>query len=170
MSNGVKELVDLLINMVDEAKQVPLSAGKCVIDRDRVLDLLDDINEMLPVELSEAKRILSTKEECLTSAQQEADQIRTQAETYAKKLLEDNEMTNRAKTSAEEMVKAAEMRSRELMRKAGEYCELTLNTTETAVSDAYEEIKTAKARFRAVIQAQTAQEQMARVMPEDLGQ
>lgn len=168
MNNGVKELVDLLINMVDEAKRAPLSTEKCVIDRDRVLDLLDDINEMLPVELEEAKRVLASKEECLTAAQEDAAQIRAQAEEYAKKMLADNEMTNRAKINADEMVKIAELRSRELMNRASEYCEKTLETTEQAVCDAYEEIKTAKTRFRAVIQAQVAQSQMARVMPADL--
>ena len=43
MASGVEELLDMLFDMVDEAKNVPLSSDKCMIERDRALDLIDDI-------------------------------------------------------------------------------------------------------------------------------
>ena len=42
MASGVEELLDMLFDMVDEAKNVPLSSDKCMIERDRALDLIDD--------------------------------------------------------------------------------------------------------------------------------
>ena len=56
MASGVEELLDILFEMIDEAKSVPLSSEKCMIERDRALDLLDDIRAQFPMELSEAKR------------------------------------------------------------------------------------------------------------------
>lgn len=47
------------------------------------------------------------------------------------------------------MLKVAEERSRELRRAANEYCEDALRRTEEAVSEAYDEIKRSRARFRA---------------------
>ena len=33
MASGVEELLDMLFDMVDEAKNVPLSSDKCMIER-----------------------------------------------------------------------------------------------------------------------------------------
>ena len=41
MGNSVQELLDMLYTMVTEAWGLPLGAEKCVIERDKVLDLLD---------------------------------------------------------------------------------------------------------------------------------
>ena len=60
MASGVEELLDMLFDMVDEAKNVPLSSDKCMIERDRALDLIDDIRAQFPVELSEAKKLMAS--------------------------------------------------------------------------------------------------------------
>ena len=39
----LEELVNSLYETIQDAKSVPLSAEKCVIERERVLDILDDI-------------------------------------------------------------------------------------------------------------------------------
>ena len=39
MASGVEELLDMLFDMVDEAKNVPLSSDKCMIERDRAYTL-----------------------------------------------------------------------------------------------------------------------------------
>ena len=58
MASGVEELLDMLFEMVDEAKNMPLSSDKCVLERDRALDLIDDIRAQFPVELGEAKKLV----------------------------------------------------------------------------------------------------------------
>ena len=54
MANGVEELLDMLFEMVDEAKSAAFSSDKCVIERDRALDLIDDIRAQFPMEMNEA--------------------------------------------------------------------------------------------------------------------
>lgn len=61
MATGVEELVDMLFAMIDEAKSVPLSSEKCIIERDKALDLLDDIKAQFPMELGEAKKLLAAR-------------------------------------------------------------------------------------------------------------
>ena len=79
MASGVEELLDMLFDMVDEAKNVPLSSDKCMIERDRALDLIDDIRAQFPVELSEAKKLMASRADMIASAKREADAIRRQA-------------------------------------------------------------------------------------------
>ena len=61
MASGVEELLDMLFEMVDEAKNMPLSSDKCVLERDRALDLIDDIRAQFPVELGEAKMLVASR-------------------------------------------------------------------------------------------------------------
>ena len=149
MATGVEELLDMLFEMVDEAKNAAFSNDKCIIERDRALDLIDDIRAQFPMELAEAKRLLNTRTEYIASAKREADLIRQQAEEKAKQMLAENEVLNQARQRSAEMMQQAEERSRELKRAANEYCEDALRRTEEAVAEAYDEIKKSRVRFRA---------------------
>ena len=151
MATGVEELVDMLFAMIDEAKSVPLSSEKCIIERDKALDLLDDIKAQFPVELGEAKKLISARADYIASAKREAELIRKQAEEKARQLLAEDEILSQAKQKSNEMVKVAEERSRALRRAANEYCEDTLKRTEEAVGEALDELKRSRARFRAAI-------------------
>ena len=73
MASGVEELLDMLFEMIDEAKNAAFSGDKCVIDRDKALDLIEDAKKQLPVDLAEARKILNARNEYLAAAKREAD-------------------------------------------------------------------------------------------------
>ncbi len=50
----VLELIEMLYTMVTEAWGVPLGNERCIVDRDRLLNLLDEIKARLPAEMAEA--------------------------------------------------------------------------------------------------------------------
>ena len=112
MASGVEELLDMLFDMVDEAKNVPLSSDKCMIERDRALDLIDDIRAQFPVELSEAKKLMASRADMIASAKREADAIRRQAEEKAKQMLAEESILLQARQRANELMQQAEDRSR----------------------------------------------------------
>ena len=156
MASGLEELLDMLFEMIDEAKNAPLSSDKCVIERDRALDLIDDIRSQFPMELGEAKKMMANRTELVASAKREADAIRKAAEDRARQLVAEDTITLQARQRANEMMQQAEERSRELKRAANEYCEDALRRTEEAVAEAYDEIKQSRARFRAAAGASSA--------------
>ena len=43
MNNNLEELIGSLYDLIQDAKSVPLSADKCILERDKVLDMLDEI-------------------------------------------------------------------------------------------------------------------------------
>lgn len=149
MASGVEELLDILYEMIDEAKSVPLSSEKCMIERDRALDLLDDIRAQFPMELKEAKKLLENRSEYINAAKREADAMKKQAEDEARQMVAEDQLLSQARQKSSEMIRVAEERSRELKRAANEYCEDALRRTEEAVAEAFEEIKQSRIRFRA---------------------
>lgn len=44
MANRIEEIITSLYEMVQDAWSLPLGAEKCVLERDKVLDLLDEIS------------------------------------------------------------------------------------------------------------------------------
>lgn len=161
MASGVEELLDILYEMIDEAKSVPLSSEKCMIERDRALDLLDDIRAQFPMELKEARKLLDNRAEYINAAKREADAMKKQAEDEARQMVAEDQLLSQARQKSSEMIRVAEERSRELKRAANEYCEDVLHRTEEAVAEAFEEIKQQRIRFRAAA-GQTAQSSSGR--------
>ena len=142
MAGSVEELLDLLYTEIEEAKNAPLNNDRCVIERDRVLDMIDDVKAELPVEIKRAKDLVANRNDYIASAKREADSLRQQAEDYANRLVNEDAIVREAEKTADE-IKAA----------ASEYCEDTLRRMEEAVADAYDEVKHSRAKFRSALSA-----------------
>ncbi len=147
-NEGILELIEMLYNMISEAWGVPLGNDKCLVDRDKALDLIEEIKARLPAEMAEAKRLVSARDEFIGNAKREADSVRKMAEERSRKMVEDQEVVRMAKVRAEEMIADAEVKSRELRRVANEYVDEALKGAEASVSAALEEVRSSRARFR----------------------
>ena len=42
-NNSTEDIIGTLYDMVQDARSMPLAADKCILERDRVLDLLDEV-------------------------------------------------------------------------------------------------------------------------------
>ena len=163
MATGVEELLDMLFDMIDEAKNAPLSSEKCVIERDKALDLLDDIKAQLPVELAEARKILNARNEYVAAAKREADEIRKRAEIEANQMVSEDRVMNEARQKANELVKQAEEQAKAVRRSANEYCEDVLRRTREAIAEAGEELGRVHSRFHAAVGGNQAPAKNSRV-------
>lgn len=85
----VMELIETLYSMVTEAWGVPLGNDKCIVERENVLEILNEIKTRIPVELAEAKRLVSARDEFIGNAKREAESIRKNAEDKARAMLEE---------------------------------------------------------------------------------
>ena len=113
MANGIEETITTLYEMVQDAWSLPLGAEKCVVERDKVLDLLDEISNQLPGELKQAKTIVESRNEVITNAKREAENILKQAEQRAKQMISREEVVKQAEQQAAEMMKAAQQKIKE---------------------------------------------------------
>ena len=100
MANGIEETITTLYEMVQDAWSLPLGAEKCVVERDKVLDLLDEISNQLPGELKQAKTIVESRNEVITNAKREAENILKQAEQRAKQMISREEVVKQAEQQA----------------------------------------------------------------------
>ena len=163
MENDVLELVEMLYTMVTEAWGVPLGNEKCIVERDKVLNLLDEIKARLPAEVAEARRLVNARNEFIGNAKREADAIRKAAEDRAREIVEEQEIVIAAKTRSNEVLSQAESRTRELYRVANEYVDDALRRTEEAISTALSEVRQSRSNFRAAAGNTQSQKQSGSV-------
>ena len=148
-NRDVETLIDLLYDLVNEAKNVPFSADRCIIDRDAALDLLDEIREALPAELKRAQDLIQAKENYVKDAKREVDRMMQKAEYDVKSKVSDSEVLVAARERGQDIIRRAEDRSNEMYRVVNEYTEDALRRTEEAIQAALDEVKQSRVKFRA---------------------
>ena len=166
--HGIEELIGTLYEMVQDAKSVPFSSDRCALERERVLDLLDEISNRLPGELKQDKTIVESRSELITSAKREAEGILKQAQAQARQLVSQEAVYAEAKSQANEMVRAAQDKIKELKQVTNDYVDDSLRRTEEAVAESLAEIRESRSKFRALVNPQQRQASNSSPIIEDV--
>ena len=163
-NNDIIELLDILYGMVTEAWSVPLGNDKCIIEREKAIEIINEIKNSLPTAIAEAQRLVSARDEFIGNAKREAEALRKNAEEQAHQMIEEQEVVRVARARSSEMVAAAEAKSKELRRVASEYVDDLMRQTEQSMTEALSTIRGAHESFQALgggIAQQPAQPQQA---------
>ena len=150
----IEDIISALYDMIQDARALPLGADKCILERDKVLDMLDEIIAQLPVELKQSRTIVESRNELISQARREAEGILRQAQEQAKQLVTQEAIYQEAKKRSEELVGQTQNRINQLRKAANEYMDESLRQTEEVVSKALNEVRDTRMKFRAVTEAQ----------------
>ncbi|MBQ5777535.1 MAG: hypothetical protein IIV97_01820 [Oscillospiraceae bacterium] len=151
MASGIDELVNMLYDMVSEAWALPFGAEKCLLEREKVLDLIDEIRVNLPKDLEQARTIVDNRNEILSAAKREAEAIKAAAEERAQHMVSQDEIVIISKQKASEIMAVAETKSKELRRAANDYAEDTLRRLETVIEQALGETRESRKQFKTAV-------------------
>lgn len=151
MATPIVELINNLYEMVEEAWSMPLGGDKCILERDKVLDILDEIRAETPREIKAAQEIVERRNQYLDEARLESDLLKKEAQEQAKTLVNADIITTEAKKKADAIVTAAEKRADEMMKVAQEYCEEAMREAEQSLSKTLDELRSTKGRFEKAV-------------------
>lgn len=148
MAGGIDELIDVLYGMIEEAWSMPLGKDKCVIEREKALDILDELRGNLPGEIKAARAIVEKRNDLIASGKKEADSLRRTAEEKARALVDSNSIAAQAKARAKEVGASAEAQAAELKKAASAYCDDVLRRTEESIEASLAEVRKIRAQFK----------------------
>ena len=151
---NIEDIIGALYDLVQDARSMPLAADKCILDRDRVLDMLDEIIAQLPGELKQSRTIVESRNELINQARREAESILRQAQEQTKQMVTKEAIYQEAKRRSEEMVAQTQERITQLRKAGNEYMDDALRRTEETIAKALEEVRDTRTRFRTVTEAQ----------------
>ena len=93
---------------------------------------------------------MAARAEYVASAKKEAENMRQRAQSDAKHIVSESETLHTARQQANDIVRKAEERTREMYRVANEYTEDALKRTEDALQAALEEVKLSHRQYTEV--------------------
>lgn len=133
-------LLETLEDMLEKSRNVPFS-GKCVVDKEEILDIIKEIRLKLPEELKQAKWVKEERQRILVEAQNEADEIIKEAENRIISMIDEHEITRKAYEKKVEIIETANEMSREISKGTKEYADSVLAGIEVALQDAMKVIQ-----------------------------
>ena len=151
---NIEDIISALYDMVQDARALPLGADKCILERDKVLDMLDEIIAQLPVELKQSRTIVESRNELIGQARREAEGLIRQAQDRAEKMISEEAIYLEAKRQCQEMVLQTQARMAELRKASNDYMDDALRRTEEAIAISLEDVRDTRAKFKALVEAQ----------------
>ena len=164
-SADVNSLIDMLYEKIEDARSPALKPNMSMVDRDEMLELLDELRSQLPVEIKRAQELLAAREKFVEDAKRDVDRMMRQAELEAKSKVSESEVMAAAKERSRQIIAHAEDRTRQMYQVCNEYTEDALARTEEAIQMALDEVKQSRIRFRSTSAAKR-QEQRAKLQEE----
>lgn len=151
---NIEDIISALYDMVQDARGVPLAADKCIVERDKVLDMLDEIIAQLPAELKQARTIVESRNELIGQARREAESVIRQAQEKANQMVTEETIYQEAKRQCQEMVLQTQTRMAELRKASNDYMDDALRRTEEAIAMSLEDVRDTRTKFKALVEAQ----------------
>ena len=150
----IEDIISALYDMIQDARALPLGADKCILERDKVLDMLDEIIAQLPAELKQSRTIVESRNELIGQARREAENIVRQAQQKAAALVEQEAIYLEARRQCQDMFNKTQSRIAELRKASNEYMDDALRRTEEAIAQSLSEVQETRAKFNALTAAQ----------------
>ena len=98
--------------------------GKCIVNKDDALDVIDEIIAKMPDELKQAKWV------------KEAEEIVKEAENRIISMIDEHEITRKAYEKKVEIIENANEMAREITQGTNDYADNVLSEVETALEQA----------------------------------
>ncbi len=110
----MSNLMEKLEGLVSSGKGVP-ATGKVLIDREKLAELISQINASLPADLQEAQDFLQMREGLINQALLEARRIRSSSEEEARARVAESEIIEEANKLSEEIIGEAQRRAQRIL-------------------------------------------------------
>lgn len=130
----VLNLLEKIEDIIEDASKLPLS-NKIMIDKEEILEVINDIRLRLPDEINRASWVAKERQRILTEAQKEAEELMEKVKEQQKMLIEDSEITRLAKQNANQLLQEAEAKANAMKEGAYNYCDEILSKLQDKIKE-----------------------------------
>lgn len=134
------ELLDELEEVISQGANVPFS-GRCILERDELMDLVQELKLKLPDDLKQAKWIKNERQRILQEAQTEADDIIKAANEKGISMINEHEITQQAMEQAQQIIEKAQSEAQAIRDSAYNYADDLLETVEKVSVSSMKELE-----------------------------
>ena len=161
--------LEQLSQLIHEAKSMPLSSS-VLVNKDEVLEMLQQMQEDLPDEIKQARWIVKDREDLLAKARNDADQILEKARSEQLRMASREEVVRRAKEESERLLAEAEREARETRLEAEDYVDSKLAQFEIVLNKIQDSMRRSAAALNKTVDQVGAGRDRLRGMAHPAGQ
>ena len=137
---NTEQLLEELETLVETSNRIPMTT-KRMVEEDEMMRIIDSIQESLPLELEESRRIVAEKDAVLADAKKQTEDLIAQAKEYISKLTAESEIVKAAQEQANEIIANANKSSEELRNSSVQYGADVLKYVESNLEKTLESIR-----------------------------
>ncbi|BDE06227.1 hypothetical protein WPS_15030 [Vulcanimicrobium alpinum] len=136
---SVYRVIDKLEASVKAGTVLPL--GYRIVSEERILELIEKLRASLPEEVGRARTIAKNGDRLVREAQEKAQAIVVEASAAQSQLLDDHELVQRARATAEIVLREAEQKAARVREGADAYAAAVLTDLDVRLSGALGSVK-----------------------------
>ena len=144
----IENILDQIDEMIDKAWGMPLSGGKCLIEADLLRDKIDGIRSNMPEVVRQAKKLVEDRAEIVNGAKKEAEDIIRTAEERARNLVMQEEVVKQAQAKANEIALTTQKKCREMRKGAQDFADDLLKRCEETLAKQVNEVHQTRQMLR----------------------
>lgn len=135
------EIIENLIQQVREARSVPLSRDGALVNRQDVIDLLEQLRAQLPDDVQVANEILEAKESVIDEGRRAAEALIDKAKDQARRLISEHSILAQAQREAQGLLQMAEVEVEKMRLETNKYIDARLANFEVALNKTLDAVK-----------------------------
>jgi len=143
----IDQLLLELRDIVEHARTMPMSAS-VLVNREEVLDLVDEILAAFPEELRQARWLLKERDDFLVQAHREADDILASARIQVERMVERTEIVREARRVAQRTVDDADAQARRMRLECEDYVDHKLGEFEVVLDRTLQAVHQGRQRLQ----------------------
>lgn len=133
--NTIESILNDIDELLEDSWSLPLSGGRCVVDAEKVRDLIDSVRMNMPNEIKQARAVVSDRNQILSLAKGEAEALIRKSEERAKSLLDQENIVRQANAKAVALLNDASTRAAKIVDDANHQAEETLSGAQAKASE-----------------------------------
>ena len=150
-----EQLLRRAIDVIEAARPMPLSSDSR-INKEEVLELLNESVDRLPDELRSARWLLKEREDYLGKVRREGEEILDQARSRAERMVQRTEVVKASEARARKIVDAAQAEANRLKNECEDYCDHKLASFEIVLERTLKMVGAGRDKLQGTVKAAAA--------------
>lgn len=148
------EIIENLIQQVKDARSVPLSRDGALVNRQEVIELLEQLREQLPDDVQVANEILEAKETVIDEGRRAAEALIDKAKDQARRLISEHSILAQAQREAQGLLQMAEIEVEKMRLETNKYIDARLANFEVSLNKTLDAVKRGREKMTGKSEAQ----------------
>ena len=120
-STRIEEIIDSIYDFVENCKPTAFSQTKIVVQKDELLDLIDELKRRTPDEVKRYQKVIANRDNIIKQAEEDAADIVEEARERAQEMINETEIMQQAYKQANDLIQNATAESTKIRNDADEY-------------------------------------------------